>query len=170
MTTGTAFDMVVAPGRALDGTIKMFTGAPWDANKKFVTYAYAWSFIQYYLSDGPPIVKLDLIYGGTEKKVKEGLVIADISCDNLVNIQDIVIAALAFGTADEGSPATPGYDPTGEGEWPGPYPPYMPAPWFVDAQPNLEGGAFDARADLNNDGIIDIVDLVTIAIDFGESV
>ncbi len=46
----------------------------------------------------------------------------------------------------------------------------MPAPWFVDAQPNLEGDAFDARADLNNDGIIDIVDLVTIAIDFGESV
>jgi hypothetical protein len=181
MTTGTAFDMVVAPGRALDGAIKMFTGAPWEdvastvtwglnENKKFVTYAYAYSFIQYYLSDGPPIVKLDLVYGGTEKKVKEGHVVADISCDNLVDMQDIVIAALAFGAADEGSPATPGYDPTGEGEWPGPYPSYMPALWFVDAQPNLEGRPFDARADLNNDGLIDIIDLVKIAIEFGNSV
>ncbi len=167
MTTGWAFDMVVAPGRALDGTIKMFTGAPWDANKKVVTYAYAWSFIQYYLSDGPPVVKLDLVYGGTEKKVKDIHVIPDINCDNVVNILDISVAALAFGAMDEGAPAFPGYDPTGEGEWPGPYPPVMPPPWLVDAQPNLAGNPFDARADLDNNGIINILDIVSIAVQFG---
>jgi len=167
MTTGTAFDIVVAPGRALDGTIKMFTGAPWDANKKFVTYAYAWSFIQYYLSDGPPVVKLDLVYGGTEKKVKDVDVIPDINCDNTVNILDILVVAASFGSIDEGAPAPPGYDPTGEGEWPGPYPAYMPALWTVDAQPNLVGNSFDARADLDNNGIINILDIVAIAVQFG---
>jgi hypothetical protein len=187
MTTGVASDMVI-PGPTptkLDNETIMYMGAPWEdvhttllwganENKKFVTYAYAWSFIKYYLTDGPPIVKLNLIYGGYEKKVKDVHVINDISCDNKVDIVDIVIAALAFGARDEGSPAYAGYDPTGKGSpgnvWPGPYPPYMPSPWLVEAEPTLEGGVFDARADLNNDGLIDIVDLVKIALDFGEEI
>jgi hypothetical protein len=180
MTTQTAFDTVVAPGRALDGETLAFTGAPWEdvastgmwganQNKKLVTYVCAWSFIQYYLSDGPPVVKLDLVYGMQEKKVKDVHVIPDIDCDNKVGLTDIVVAALAFGSRDEGSPALPGYDPTGEGEWPGPYPPYMPAPWYVDAQPNIAGRPFDARADLNNDGLIDIIDIVKIGIAYGET-
>jgi hypothetical protein len=186
MTTGVASDMVV-PGPTstkLDNETVMYAGAPWEdvhttlqwganENKKFVTYAYAWSFIKYYLTDGPPIVKLNLIYGGYEKKVKDMHVINDISCDGQVDITDVVIAALSFGARDEGSPAYAGYDPTGKGppanKWPGPYPSYMPSPWLVEAEPNIAGNTFDARADLNNDGLIDIADLVAIALDFGKT-
>jgi hypothetical protein len=186
LTTGTASCTVWPPtGEKIDGYNRIETGAPWEdiastgmwganANKKTVTYAYANAFLLYYLSDGPPIVKLDLLYGGTQRYVRAPEVINDINSDDVVDIQDIGIAALAFGSRDEGSPAPPGYDPTGEGSpgniWPGPYPAYMPAIWCVEAQPNLEGRAFDARADLNNDGLIDIVDLVKIAIEFGKSI
>ena len=184
LTTGTASDTVWPPtGLLIDGETLTYTGAPWEDvhttmmwgandNKKFVTYAYAWSFLQYFLSPGPPVVKLDIIYGGYEKKVKDMHVINDISCDNGVDIVDLVIAALAFGSRDEGSPAYPGYDPTGKGapgnKWPGPYPPAMPAFLLVEAEPNIAGAPFDARADVNPDGIIDICDLVKIALDFGK--
>lgn len=182
-TTGTCSDSVwPLTGLKLDGYSIAYAGAPWEdvattgmwganANKKFVTYAFAWSFLLYYLSDGPPIVKLDLIYGGVQKFVKAPHVIADINCDNVVDILDIVIGGNSFGARDEGSPAPPGYDPTGHGapgnKWPGPYPPYMPSPWCVQALPNLNGNPFDARADLDNNGIINILDLCKIAIEFG---
>ena len=185
MTTGTANDTVVTGPYPLelDGYSMEYTGAPWEdiattgmwganENKKYVTYAYAWSFIQKQVLPEPTVTKLDLIYGGWEKKVKEEHVIPDITCDNVVDIVDIVRAALAFGSRDEGSAAYPGYDPTGKGasshKWPGPYPGWMPSPWLVEAEPNIEGVPFDAAADVVPDGIIDICDLVKIALDYGK--
>lgn len=66
--------------------------------------------------------------------------VGDINDDKIVDIVDIVICALAFGSEAEDDPETP-WDET--------------ANW-------------NPVADLNGDGIIDIVDLVIIAIHFGE--
>jgi hypothetical protein len=65
----------------------------------------------------------------------------DMNGDGIVDIQDIVICALAFGSAAEDNPETP-WDET------------------LNWNPN---------ADLNNDELVDIVDLVIIAIHFGET-
>jgi acyl-homoserine lactone acylase PvdQ len=67
--------------------------------------------------------------------------LGDISGDRIVDIQDVVIAALAFGSASEDDPETP-WDETRN--------------WNPDA-------------DLNGDDMVDIVDLVIIGINFGET-
>jgi hypothetical protein len=64
----------------------------------------------------------------------------DLNHDRIVDIVDVVIVALAFGSAAEDDPGTP-WDETED--------------WNPDA-------------DLNGDGIVDIVDLVTVALHFGE--
>jgi len=65
----------------------------------------------------------------------------DINGDGIVNIQDIVIAALAFGSEAVDDPNTP---------------------WN-------ETGNWNPDADLNSDGIIDICDLVIIGVNFGKT-
>ena len=171
LTTGTASDTVTYPPVGIDGESLTFTGAPWEnvastgqwganENKKVVKYAYAWSFIQFFLDAGPPVVRLDIIYGGTEKKVKDVDVIPDINCDNVVDVFDLRIAAKSFGLRDEGCYVGL-YDPVAAGHsppWPGPYPGYMPAHLLV-----LADEGFDARADVDGNDYIDIFDLRRIA-------
>jgi len=65
----------------------------------------------------------------------------DVNGDGIINIVDVVIAAIAFGSAAEDDPETP---------------------WDETANWNPE-------ADLNGDGIIDIVDLVIIGVNFGKT-
>jgi len=65
----------------------------------------------------------------------------DINDDRIVDIVDIVICALAFGSEAEDNPETP----WGETE------------------------NWNPNANLNNDELVDIVDLVIIAIHFGET-
>lgn len=66
----------------------------------------------------------------------------DVNKDGIVNMQDVVIAALAFGSAAVDDPNTP---------------------WNEHKNWNIV-------ADLNCDGIVDIFDLVRIAIHYGEHV
>jgi hypothetical protein len=65
----------------------------------------------------------------------------DVNDDGIVDIHDIVTAALAFGSTSEDDPLTP-WDET--------------LNWNPDA-------------DLNNDGLVDIVDLVIIGVNFGKT-
>ena len=67
-------------------------------------------------------------------------IMGDINSDCIVNIVDIVIVALAFGSAAEDDPETP---------------------WNETRNWNPE-------ADLNGDGIVDIVDLVIVGVNFGK--
>lgn len=182
MTTATAYDIAVLAGAWINGKNATMTGHPWEniattghwgdnKDKVWVTYACVWSFIQYQLT---PIYKLDILYALTEKKVKEDAVVPDITCDNAVTIFDVATAAKAFGSRDEGIPAYPGYVPPAW--WPnqvalgkGPYVPAWIAvfgcPYTVFADPN-----FDARADLDNNGLIDIFDVCRIAKYYGQAV
>lgn len=155
MTTAIAYDVVQKPGSYLDGANSTEVGAPWQfvasgalwnsthkdtkCNVK-VTYACAWSQLDVVLDPGPPYIALDIFYEIWEKKVRDDVVIADTNCDQIVDIVDLVICGVAFGSRDEGL----GY----------------PA---ADSK-------FDARADMNGDGFIDISDVVRIAIDFGKEI
>lgn len=160
MTTGVAYDAVNQPGSLIDGVDYMMVGHPWEFTASnptlwsdtfkdpkanvWVTYASVSSILM------APFGGLDILYGLWEKKVREDVVIADISCDQKVTITDIVIGATAFGAEDEGL----GRDGI----------PFTADDKFV-ADPN-----YDARADMNGDGIINIVDLVHIAVDFGKTI
>jgi hypothetical protein len=64
----------------------------------------------------------------------------DVNYDEIVNIQDVVIAALAFGSATVDNPTTP---------------------WDETANWNI-------NADLNGDSKVNIIDLVIIGINFGK--
>jgi hypothetical protein len=152
MTTGTAYDIVMEQGSAIDGYDITRTGEPWEflagidhpeygtvpwKHKKcnaYVTYACAWSV----LDTATQLGDLDVHFWVVQKAVRQDCVIADIDCNELVDIVDIVICALAFGAKDEGF-GVPVADPN-----------------------------FDARGDLSAArGLIDIVDIVRIAINFG---
>jgi hypothetical protein len=113
----------------------------WNA---YVTYVCAWSVIDQETALG----ELDVIFQVGEKKVREDCAIADVNCDEQVDIVDIVICALAFGAKDEG----PGTDGT---------------PGTIDDKPVADPN-YDARGDVSDArGEIDIVDIVRIAINFG---
>jgi len=113
----------------------------WNA---YVHYVCAWSVIDQETALG----ELDVIYQMEEKKVREDCVIADINCDELVDIVDIVMTALSFGAEDEG----PGPDGT---------------PGTPDDKPVADDN-YNARGDLRDTrGLVDIVDIVRIAINFG---
>jgi len=162
LTTGTAYDIVNEPLSELDGWNSTETGQPWEFyagldhigqkveydNPKwnaYVTYVCAWSVLEYDTALG----KLDVIFQIEEKKVREDVLIADINCDEVCNIVDIVIAALAFDTVDEG-PGPDGIPGTGDDK--------------PDADPK-----YDARGDLRPArGLVNIVDIVRIALDFDE--
>jgi len=68
-------------------------------------------------------------------------VLGDINWDRIVDIVDVVICAMAFGSASEDNPETP---------------------WNETLK-------WNPVADLNNDGLIDIVDLVIVSISFGKT-
>jgi hypothetical protein len=68
-------------------------------------------------------------------------VLGDINWDRIVDIVDVVICAMAFGSASEDNPETP---------------------WNETLK-------WNPNADLNQDEIIDIVDLVIVAISFGKT-
>ena len=169
-TTGTAYDHMAEPTSALYCNSSMKTGNEWEELKHLmlysgyplpsaaavtVTYVAAGSVCDYLLDPGPPRIALDILYDIEEKKVRDdqignvpGSVVADISCDQKVNIEDIAICTTAFGAYDEGL----GPDNT----------PNTPDDRHI-ADPR-----YDARADLDCNGLIDIFDLVRIALDFGE--
>jgi hypothetical protein len=171
LTTGVAYDVVAQPESNLYGLASLevgdawdtiSTGHPWDHPKAFikVTYVCAWSNLLYCINpddDGdcmpnPEDVTLryytvDMFYEFAETKVRTDVVVPDINNDNTVNIQDIVIAALAFGKEDEGL----GRDG-------------IPGTADDKLLPDL---GFDPRADLTHDGYVNIIDLVKIAVAFG---
>ena len=161
-TTATAYDIVDEPNSELNGWNSTETGHPWEFYagvdhseydpvpyghpnwNAYVTYVCAWSVINQETALGD----LDVIFQIVEKKVREDLVIADVNRDELVDIVDIVICALAFGAEDEG----PGYDGT---------------PGTPDDK-QVADFNYDARGDISDSrGLIDIVDIVRIAINFG---
>ena len=174
LTTGAAFDVVAQPESNVYGLSSTEVGMPWefislgaswDDPKAFakVIYVCAWSNMLYTVNpdddgDGVPDAEegtgyyytVDQFYEYAEKKVREDVVIADINCDQTVTISDIVIGALAFGAEDEG---------LGRDGLPG----------TADDKPAADPN-FDARADLSGDGLITIVDLVRMAVDFGKTI
>ena len=196
LTTGTAYDIAVAPGDWVDGKNITKTGHPWmnlmdnpgmwdpyePANelKKWVKYVCAWSFIRYQMAPG---VWLDLVYGVSEYKVKDPHLIPDINGDQTVTIADVRIAGRSYDLYDEGIPASsrPGYEPPWwwedqattlnpeTGMYYGPYPAAWVAvfgcPYTVFADPD-----FDARADMNNNGHINIYDVRAIAKHYLETI
>jgi len=170
MTTAVASDCVAQVDSPLNGRCSMKAGMPWDflawgvpwkhigCNKK-VTYAAAGSLCDFVLDPGPPRIALDILYDVKEKKVRAdqvgrtGGVVADIwniGYHQQVNIIDIAVCEKAFGAWDEGL----GPDGT---------------PNTADDQP-VAHPRYDARADLDCNSLIDIFDLVRIAVDFGCSI
>jgi len=171
LTTGVAYDLVSQPESNLFGLASIEVGEPWrnlalggswSDPKAFikVTYVCAWSNLLYCLNpdDNGDCVPdpedvtgryytVDFFYEFKEIKVRQDVAIPDINNDNTVNIQDIVIAALAFGKEDEG---------LGRDGIPG-----------TADDKLLPDVGFDPRADLTRDGYVNILDLVRIAIAFG---
>jgi len=191
LTTGNATDVVNQPGIPINGVRQSRKGepweflhscAPWNETKKdpkvvaAVKYVCVYSAINMTLVPG---VSLDLLYAVEQYLVRSDLAIPDLDCDGDVDIFDVVIAAKAFGAMDEGILAPAGYNPVTWGHsppWPGPYGctpiEHLPvAPWLVKSVPGLGPGdtppgagcGFDARADIDNNGLIDIFDVAVIA-------
>ena len=160
LTTGTASDKVIEPLSKINGLEATQQGHPWEFFgtvdhpehvpwkdkycNAYVKFASAWSV----LNVQTPMGRNDVISEVHEKSVREDLVIADIDCNELVDIVDIVITALAFGAEDEYI-GPDGIPMTGD-----------------DKQ--VADFNYDARGDLTTTrGLIDIVDIVRIAINFG---
>jgi hypothetical protein len=162
LTTGRAYDKVIEPASPINGLEATQEGHPWEFFagvdhseydpvpwkdkycNAYVKYASAWSV----LNVQTPMGRNDVISEVHEKSVREDLVIADINCDELVDIVDIVMCALAFGAEDE-YVGPDGIPMTGDDK--------------QVADPN-----YDARGDIaDSRGLIDIVDIVRIAINFG---
>ena len=80
----------------------------------------------------------DNVYIDGTVKIK---MLGDINGDGIIDLQDIALEAIAFGSAAEDKPQTP---------------------WN-------ETNKWNPEADLNGDGIVDIVDLVIVGINFGKT-
>jgi hypothetical protein len=165
-TTENAYDIVIEdpPDNELDGWNSTETGFPWEflagldqaglgpvphGHEKwnaYVKYVCAWSVIDQETALGD----LDVIFQIEQKAVREDVVIADADCNQKVNILDILVAAVAFGSADEG----PGADGT---------------PGTPDDKPVADPN-FDARADMDGSGLINILDILAMAVDFGKQI
>jgi len=121
---------------------------PWahQNSTAYVTYICAWSMIDTYTDLGD----YDICYKITERKLREDCLLTDISGDELVDIEDIVACALAF----DGRGQSFGMDGK---------------PYTADDR-YVETAKWDARMDWERyleTGVIDIGDVVTIALDFG---
>ena len=162
-TTGTVYDIIIEEASELNGENYTAKGDPWEFLagldhpgqdvdwdqpnwNAYVTYACSWSVLDIATALGD----LDVVFETVEKMVREDLVIADINCDEAVDIFDIVTCSKAFGTQDEG-PGPDGLCDTG------------------DDKPVADDG-FDAKADIKPNGVIDIFDIVAISKDFGEAI
>jgi len=162
LTTGTAYEIVIEPASEINGVNYTVKGEPWEflagldhsgqdvdwGHAKwnaYVTYACSWSVLDVPTALGD----LDVMFEIVEKIVREDCVIADINCDETVDIFDIVTCATAFGSEDEG----PGPDGVCD---------------TADDKPVADED-FDAKADITPDGMIDIFDVVKMATDFGET-
>jgi hypothetical protein len=169
LTTGVAYDIVNQPnphdgipyGSSLDGANSTEVGVPWDPMFKVVTYVNAWSNLLYsvnpdYDNDGIPdwegwpvdpgpaarlYFTADLFYEYVEKKVNTDYAIADITCDNKVDVMDLLLAGLSFASQDES--------------------------FFLGNQ--AADPRFDARADFDGDGVITSMDVLAIGLDFGKT-
>ena len=163
LTTGTSYHIVIEPASEIDGVDSTAEGEPWEflagldhegqdvdwdhpSWNAYVTYACSWSVLDVSTALGD----LDVVFKTVEKKVREDLVIADINCDETVDIFDVVTCAKAFGTGDEG----PGPDGLCDTD---------------DDKPVADEG-FDGKADIKPDGLIDIFDIVSISKDFGKTI
>jgi hypothetical protein len=155
LTTATAYDEVIEPASAINGAASARTGMPWEflagadpdnlfapvpwktsKCNAYVKYVCVWSVLDVTTALG----SLDVHFKVVEKKVREDVVIADADCNQKVNILDILVAAVAFGSADEafGNPV---------------------------ASPN-----YDARADMDGNSLINILDILAMAVDFGKQI
>jgi len=184
LTTGRAFDEVTQWGATppeqcyLYGTNSTEVGEPWDFcfdclpwddPKAFVTVTYvaAWSNLAYCVNpdddnDGNPdpeqpsglFYTIDSFYEYKETKVRVDntllQVVADITGDRVCDIVDLTIGGLAMWSQDEGL-GLDGVPGTADDKF--------------AADPD-----YDARADMNCDGLIDIFDLTRIAIDIGQTI
>jgi len=161
LTTGTAYGVVIEPASMLNGVNYTAKGEAWEFLagldhsgedvdwdhpywNAYVTYACSWSVLDVSTALGD----LDVVFEIVEMKVREDVVIADLNCDETVNIMDIYTCAKAFGAKDEG-PGPDGLCNTG------------------DDKPVADQG-FDGKADIETDGVINIRDIFIIAKDFGK--
>jgi len=166
LTTGTAYNVVGEPTSEIDRHWNATNGEPWEFYAgldhpcckvpwepwgpgappewhAYVTYACVWSVLEI----NTPFGLVDMLYKVEERLVREDVMIADVSGDEVCNIVDIVIAALSFEQRDEG---------------PGPDYEYYTADDKKASDPK-----YDARGDLRPTfGLVNIVDIVRIALDF----
>jgi len=169
-TTGNAFAIVNepdgGPGTALPSQIHganhTEAGQPWEFYagldhaeydsvphghpnwNVYATYVCAWAL----LDIESPLGNYDICFKITEKMVREDLAVADVNCDEAVDIFDVVTCAKAFGTE--------GMNPGSDGEYDTP------------DDKKTDDPSFDGRGDLKDPrGLIDIFDIVTLAKDFG---
>jgi hypothetical protein len=162
-TTGTAYNIVDESTSEINGCNSTGEGEPWEFfagldhpeyglarpwnhtySNAYVSYTCVWSMLEFETA----VFDLDILYRVDERLVRLDCVIADIDGDELVDMSDIVICSLTFGARDEG---------------PGPDGQMGTADDMPIADPN-----FDARGDIADvRGLIDAVDMVRIAINFG---
>jgi len=151
------------PGSVLNCLSSTEKGMPWENLSKGaavadpkafikVVYVAAWSNLLYCMNpddngDGIPDpdatgmwYTVDVFWEYEEKKVRTDVAIADINWDQEVDIFDLVLIGVAFGSKDEG---------------------------FMKpvADPN-----FDSRADLDGDGWITSMDVLAVGLDFGKKI
>jgi len=161
-TTENASAKVIEPASQIDGSFLTEKGQPWEFYagverpalkvpyddpywNAYVTYVCAWAMLDVPTTMGD----YDNCFVITEKKVREDVLIADINCDEVCNIVDIVIAALAFDTENMN------FGPDG-------------VPYTADDK-KVPDPEYDARGDLRPaSGLVNIVDIVRIALDFDE--
>lgn len=169
-TTGVAYNEVNEPsGSPINGMTGSEEGQPWEflagldhsgagpvseshpSWNGYVTYASAWSQHNIEIEPGSfpiPMGPMDLQVMQTLKFFRDDLKIADIDCNEKVDIRDITIVAMAFGCRD----LNLGED----GE-----------PWGGDDKTEADDN-WNPQADVNDPrGLIDIRDITTIAMDFG---
>jgi hypothetical protein len=153
LTTGTTYAIVDEPESELNGIDATGEGQPWEflagldhpgqivdwgdpMCNAYVHTACCWAILE----TDTPLGLLDVIFKTVLKYVRQDLVIADVNCDEIVDIYDAIILANSFGAYDE--------------DWEIPY-----------ADPK-----YNAGVDIKPDGIIDIYDAIILAGTFGEEI
>ena len=136
-TTATAYDIVNEPTSVLNGVDYEVDGEPWEflagidhkaegwnvtwkhpKCNAYVIHACAWSV----LNTTSEMGIVDAIYYTKAKLVREDCIIADVNCDEKVNIKDIGVCGKAFGAEEQFYPPPnwdkpfpdPHWDPHGD--------------------------------------------------------
>ena len=151
-TTAVAYNIVTEPASAIDGVSSTVVGKPWEFlagidhpeyNTVLWNHNFSNAYVTYVcawsvLNVNTGTGDLDIHFKVEERLVREDCVIADINGNEQVDIVDVVICSLAQGAEDE-----------------------------KFGNPKADSN-FDARGDVSDArGMIDIVDTVKIAINFG---